>query len=184
MENKTKLPIVVNFFAGPGSGKSTLAAATFARLKMLNVNCELVTEFAKDKTWEKNFTALSNQIYVFAKQYFRMDRCADKVDVLITDSPLALSPYYNKDPDIHKPLCELAKRIADKFNNINYFVKRVKKYNPVGRNQTEEESNHISVELKNMLKDYDIQFTEINGDIMSVDKIVDDVLEILGDKRV
>ena len=55
-----KLPIVCNFFSGPGAGKSTLAAATFARLKMLNVNCELVTEFAKDKTWEKNFTALSN----------------------------------------------------------------------------------------------------------------------------
>ena len=174
-----KLPIVCNFFSGPGAGKSTLAAATFARLKMLNVNCELVTEFAKDKTWEKNFTALSNQIYVFAKQYFRMDRCADKVDVLITDSPLALSPYYNKDPDIHKPLCELAKRIADKFNNINYFVKRVKKYNPVGRNQTEEESKKIDIELKNMLKDYEIPYVEINGDIMSVDKIVDDILDAL-----
>ena len=44
----------------PGAGKSTLAAYTFAKLKMMNVNCELVTEFAKDKTWEKNFTVLSN----------------------------------------------------------------------------------------------------------------------------
>ena len=111
-----------------------MAALVFSRLKLLNINCELVTEFAKDKTWEKNFSALSNQVYVFAKQYFRMDRCADQVDVIITDSPLALSPYYNKDPDIHKPLCELAVRIANKFNNLNYFIKRVKKYNPIGRN--------------------------------------------------
>lgn len=61
-ENKEncKLPIVVNLFGQPGAGKSTLAAYTFAKLKMMNVNCELVTEFAKDKTWEKNFTALSN----------------------------------------------------------------------------------------------------------------------------
>lgn len=113
-----------------------------------------------------------------------MDRCADQVDVIITDSPLALSPYYNKDPDIHKPLCELAVRISNKFNNLNYFIRRVKKYNPVGRNQTEDESNKIAVDLKNMLKDYDIPYVEVAGDLMSADKIIDDVLEKLGDKRI
>jgi len=185
-ENKDncKLPIVVNLFGQPGAGKSTLAAYTFAKLKMMNVNCELVTEFAKDKTWEKNFTALSNQIYVFAKQYFRLDRCANKVDVIITDSPLALSPYYNKDPDIHGPLCELARRIANKFTNFNYFIKRIKKYNPVGRNQTEEESDQIAVELKEMLNSYGMKYTELPGDLMSADKIIDDVLAKLGDKRI
>ena len=39
---------MVNFYAGPGSGKSTMAAAIFSRLKWKDVNCELVTEFAKD----------------------------------------------------------------------------------------------------------------------------------------
>ena len=169
-----------NLFGSPGSGKSTMAALVFSRLKMLNINCELVTEFAKDKTWEKNFSVLSNQVYVFAKQYFRMDRCADQVDVIITDSPLALSPYYNKDPDIHKPLCELALRIANKFNNLNYFIKRVKKYNPIGRNQTEVESDKIAIDLKNMLKDYDIPYTEVNGDLMSADIIVNDIMRLLG----
>lgn len=160
-----------------------MAALVFSRLKMLNINCELVTEFAKDKTWEKNFSALSNQVYVFAKQYFRMDRCADQVDVIITDSPLALSPYYNKDPDIHKPLCELAVRIANKFNNLNYFIKRVKKYNPIGRNQTEAESDKIAIDLKNMLKDYDIPYTEVNGDLMSADIIVNDILKIINPNK-
>ena len=160
-----------------------MAALVFSRLKMLNINCELVTEFAKDKTWEKNFSALSNQVYVFAKQYFRMDRCADQVDVIITDSPLALSPYYNKDPDIHKPLCELAVRIANKFNNLNYFIKRVKKYNPIGRNQTEAESDKIAIDLKNMLKDYDIPYTEVNGDLMSADIIVNDILKIINSNK-
>ena len=174
-----KMTICCNLFGSPGSGKSTMAALVFSRLKMLNINCELVTEFAKDKTWERNFSALSNQVYVFAKQYFRMDRCADQVDVIITDSPLALSPYYNKDPDIHKPLCELAVRIANKFNNLNYFIKRVKKYNPIGRNQTEAESDKIAIDLKNMLKDYDIPYTEVNGDLMSADIIVNDILKII-----
>ena len=178
-----KMTICCNLFGSPGSGKSTMAALVFSRLKMLNINCELVTEFAKDKTWEKNFSALSNQVYVFAKQYFRMDRCADQVDVIITDSPLALSPYYNKDPDIHKPLCELAVRIANKFNNLNYFIKRVKKYNPIGRNQTEAESDKIAIDLKNMLKDYDIPYTEVNGDLMSADIIVNDILKIINSNK-
>lgn len=178
-----KMTICCNLFGSPGSGKSTMAALVFSRLKMLNINCELVTEFAKDKTWERNFSALSNQVYVFAKQYFRMDRCADQVDVIITDSPLALSPYYNKDPDIHKPLCELAVRIANKFNNLNYFIKRVKKYNPIGRNQTEAESDKIAIDLKNMLKDYDIPYTEVNGDLMSADIIVNDILKIINPNK-
>ena len=125
--------VIVNLYGAPGSGKSTLASYIFAKLKMMGVNCELVTEFAKDKVWEKNNEALSNQIYIFAKQYYRISRCADKVDVVITDSPLFLSPFYNKDPDIDEPLKELVFKIASKYDNLNYFVKRVKKYNPVGR---------------------------------------------------
>lgn len=125
--------ICVNFFSGPGAGKSTLAAYVFAKLKMMGVNCELVTEFAKDKVWEKNNEALSNQIYIFAKQYYRITRCAEKVDVVITDSPLFLSPFYNKDPDIDEPLKQLVFNITAKYDNLNYFIHRVKKYNPVGR---------------------------------------------------
>lgn len=105
-------PIVVSLYAGPGAGKSTLAAYTFSKLKMLGVNCELVTEFAKDKVWEKNNTALDNQIYIFAKQQYRIARCADKVDVIVTDSPLFLSAFYNSDPDIDAPLRQLVYKIS------------------------------------------------------------------------
>jgi len=75
MAEEGKKTIVCNLVGSPGSGKSTLAAFVFAKLKMIGVNCELVTEFAKDKVWEKNNEALSNQIYIFAKQYYRMSRC-------------------------------------------------------------------------------------------------------------
>ncbi len=44
--------LVVNLLGGPGSGKSTTAADVFARLKWQDINCELVTEFAKDLVWE------------------------------------------------------------------------------------------------------------------------------------
>lgn len=46
--------LVINLFGVPGAGKSTGAAYIFARLKMLGINTELVTEFAKDKVWDCN----------------------------------------------------------------------------------------------------------------------------------
>lgn len=173
------MALIVNLYGQPGAGKSTLAAYTFAKLKMLNVNCELVTEFAKDKVWEQNSTALSNQVYVFAKQYYRLDRCADKVDVIITDSPIALSPFYNKDQDIHEPLKQLAYKISQKYNNLHYFIKRIKKYNPVGRLETEEESDQKAIGLRAMLDEYNIKYTTIDGDLMSADIIINDILSII-----
>lgn len=172
--------IIVSLFGAPGVGKSTLAAYVFAKLKMMGINCELVTEFAKDKVWEKNNEALSNQIYIFAKQYYRITRCAGKVDVIITDSPLFLSPFYNKDPDIDEPLKELVAKIVAKYDNLNYFLRRVKKYNPVGRLQTEAESNEYGIHIKTMMKSFGIKFREIDGDLMSADMIVQDVVEKLG----
>ena len=175
-----KMTICCNLFGSPGSGKSTMAALVFSRLKMLNINCELVTEFAKDKVWENNNTALANQLYVFAKQYYRVDCCADKVDVIITDSPLALSPMYNKDPDIHEPLKQLALKIANKYSNLNYFIRRIKKYNPVGRLQTEAESDEIAIKLRDAMDANGIKYTAIDGDLMSADIIVNDIMRLLG----
>lgn len=179
MEDNIKKTRIVSLYGGPGSGKSTLAAVTFAKLKMLGVNCELVTEFAKDKVWEKNNEALSNQIYIFAKQYYRISRCADKVDVIVTDSPLFLSPFYNKDIEIDEPLKQLAYIISNRYENLNYFVKRVKKYNPVGRLQTEAESNEYSIRIKDMMKAFGLKFYEVNGDLMSADIIVQHTIESL-----
>ena len=171
---------LINLFGQPGAGKSTLAAYVFAKLKMMGINCELVTEFAKDKVWEKNNEALSNQIYIFAKQYYRITRCVGKVDVIITDSPLFLSPFYNKDPDIDEPLKELVSKIVAKYDNLNYFLRRVKKYNPVGRLQTEAESNEYGIHIKTMMKSFGIKFREIDGDLMSADIIIQGGVEKLG----
>lgn len=60
---------VVNIFAGPGAGKSTLAAYFYYKMKMAGVKVELVTEYAKDLTWRKDWETLGNQNLVFNEQY-------------------------------------------------------------------------------------------------------------------
>lgn len=171
-----KSPIVVNLFGGPGAGKSTGAALVFATLKMNGINCELVTEFAKDKTWEHNMEALSNQAYVFGKQFYRISRCANQVDVIITDSPLALSVIYNGDPRLGNRFNEMVLEVFNSYNNLNYLLRRTKPYNPIGRNQTEEESDNIGCEIEQMLVDNSIDFTCATGDVDGYTMIAQEVL--------
>ena len=80
-------------------------------------------------------------------------------------------------------MTKLSTIVFNRYDNLNYFIKRVKKYNPVGREQTEAESDALIPVLKKCLADQNIAYKEIDGDLTSVDIIVCDVLELLGNKR-
>jgi len=170
--------IIVNLFGAPGSGKSTGAAYIFSQLKMLGVDAELVIEFAKDKVWENNTEVLNNQTYVFGKQHFRISRCADKVDVIVTDSPLLLSAIYNHSELLGEEFNDLVAKIFKSYTSVNYFISRSKPYNPNGRLQTEKESDGIADEIKTLLGRYDVKYTEVSGNTVGYDKIVEDVYRI------
>lgn len=169
--------LVVNLFGAPGAGKSTGAAAIFSKLKMIGINAELIGEFAKDKVWEENSEVFKNQAYIFGKQSFRQSRCDGKVDVMITDSPLPLSILYNTDPCLTENFNLTVMDVFNSYNNLNFYINRVKKYNPKGRNQTEEESNSLVEPLKELLKERNIPFEEVNGDKQGYDYIVKRILE-------
>lgn len=172
-KNKVK---VINLFGTPGAGKSTGAAYIFSRLKMYGQNVELVTEFAKDKVYEENPEVFKNQLYIFGKQSFKMSRCKDKVDYIITDSPLLLSAFYNEDPVLGDIFNDMVERVFNSYENLNFFIERVKPYNSSGRFQTESESDQMVTPLKEMLDKYKIEYESIPGDVSGYDKIVDIVL--------
>lgn len=174
--------ILVNLFGAPGAGKSTGAAYIFSQLKLLGVNAELVTEFAKDKVWEENKAVFNNQAYIFGKQYFRISRCADKVDVIITDSPLLLSVIYNTDPVLGEEFNAVVRNVMNSYNCKNYYLARVKEYNPVGRFQTEEESDKIADEVLELLKRENIPYTLSCGSLDGYELIIDDIMEALESK--
>ena len=148
----------------------------FSKLKMHGVNAELVTEFAKDKVWEGNKEVFKNQAYIFGKQSFKMSRCKDKVDVLVTDSPLFLSALYNNDEVLGEDFNKVVLNVFNSYDNINLFIKRNKPYNPIGRHQTAAESDKLSIQLQMKLDDYDIGYIPMYGDYESYNEAVDLIL--------
>lgn len=174
--------IVVNLFGGPGSRKSTMATSIFSELKWNNVNCEYASEYAKDKTWEKSFNVLSNQIHIFGEQHHRIWRLLESTDVIITDSPLLLSLVYDKSK------CEEFKNLVvkefSKNHNLNYYLVRQAKYNPAGRSQTLDEAREKDKEIFGMLNALDMGYKLLNGEKSSVEIIVNDIMKELREKGI
>lgn len=179
--DKNKGCIVVNFFGVPSAGKSTGAAYVFSRLKMASINAELITEFAKDKVWEENAEVFKpdNQCYLFGKQFYKMSRCKDKVDAIITDSPLPLSIFYNKSEVLGETFNQVVMNCFNSFDNVSYLVLRDKPYNPKGRLQTEAESDALQEPILNLLHDRSIDYQTIKSNEVDYDIVVNDILERL-----
>lgn len=165
---------IINLLGSPGSGKSTCAAGIFYRLKLAGANVELVTEVAKDFVWSKRYDCMRSQPLIFGKQLYRIERLIDKVDIVVTDSPIILSPIYaDKYPD------SFAQSVVDIFNtfdNVNYFVKRVKPYVPIGRRQSAESSALLAQKIMDFLLDKAISYSIIEGNEQAVIGICDDIL--------
>lgn len=154
MEKKT---LLINFYGGPGCGKSTICAGLFYQLKILGYNCEMALEFAKDKVWEESYKVLDDQIYILGKQFHKLYRLKDKVDIIITDSPILLGAYYQKTRS--KALEDLILECRGEFNNIDIFLERSTDYDPNGRIQTQEEALKIDDGIKSLLQEKFIEYT-------------------------
>lgn len=170
--------LVVNLFGAPGSGKSTGASYIFSCLKLAGINAELVTEVAKDAVWDGATAPFQNQAYLFGNQCYRISRCDGKVDAVVTDSPLPLSILYNTaHPEVYTE--NFNKAVMDVFNsydNMNVLLNRVKPYNPVGRNESEEESDMLQPKLRALLDERGVSYVEEDGNIDGYNRIVDSVL--------
>ena len=170
---KYKHTLVVNLLAGPGAGKSTMAASVFAALKWMDIDCELALEYAKDLVWEKRHKTFENQVYIFGKQHNRIFRLLGQVEVIITDSPLYLTPIYDTKNQFLK---QLAFYEASKCNNLNILLARKKAYNPNGRNHNKSQAIEIDQQIRELLTTNNIPFVEAYGDAEGVELVVARVL--------
>ena len=173
---KKSKTLIVNLYGGPGISKSSMAAGIFSKLKWLGVECELVTEYAKDLVWGELFNALNNQIDIFGNQHKRIFRLLNKVDVIVTDSPLLLQLIYSKDNYLN----DLIVNVHQTSNTLDILLNRVKPYSPKGRTQTLEEAIKLDGDMKLILDKYSPDnYYRFDGTQENEQKIVELILEKL-----
>ena len=158
------MSIVINLFAGPGVGKSTIAAGIYYELKCKGISCELSGDVAKDKVCEDNPEALADQPYIFGKQQHRIRRLYNKVDYIVSDSPIVLSIAYS-----HEDSETFNNYIIEQHNNykcINFYIERnlyENGYEQLGRIETLDESKQKDNEILNILHKYNLPYVYITG---------------------
>lgn len=133
MKSKT---VIINLAGGPCVGKSTVAAGVFFELKKRGISCELVREVAKDTVWEDTTSLLENQIHIFSEQFRRQWMVIDKVQFVITDSPLILNSVYldefvekqgrytTFDPEYLEQMRNFFDETFMQFNNMDFVISR------------------------------------------------------------
>ena len=172
---------VVNIYGSPSSGKTVLAMRVTSILKSKGLNCEYVSEFAKDLVWDQNLRALTNQAYLFGNQYYRLTRIENAVDVAIVDSPLLLNIIYNHDPRLGAHFNEMVANVYSKFDNIDVLLPPPpidKKYSTVGRVHSLEASQNLHARIKTMLNYHKIHYQEVSRDDLSwIDNIISNLEE-------
>lgn len=150
------MTIVINLFSGSGAGKSTTAAKLFGEMKDRKYHVEQVTEYVKKWAWQKRTPGPFDQFYLAGKQSQSEAQLYNKVDYIVTDSPILLSGYYENyhlKRSIVLPaiLNFLEYTSENNIKHLNFFLKRHKAFDPRGRYETEDQAKAIDVDMKNWL---------------------------------
>ena len=157
--SKTKL---IQFLGAAGSGKSTLATELFPFMKKKGINCEYVSEYAKDLVWDEKEDILEfNQLLVSGNQFERFRRLNYKVDYIITDTSLLLGAIYeDKVPYLKEVLFYYYQQF---YNEVFFLTRRNEnEFSTIGRRvQTWGENGEIEEKILKFLKDNYIKYKVI-----------------------
>ncbi len=158
---------VVNIFGGSGIGKTTTAAQLFFEMKLQGIHCELVREYVKNWAWRGEKIGIYDQIYLLGKQARYESTLYNKVDFIITDSPLLLCPAYEKfyrgTDIVHQSALKFVE-FADSqgVEHVNFLLKRTHPFDPRGRFETAEMAEQVDKAIKEFLVENNVRFTEIS----------------------
>jgi nicotinamide riboside kinase len=119
----------IGFTGVPGSGKTSLSRIVASKCRGINnlKNVELVQEYARRYISKHGeITSLMEQYRVLEKQYeWETSVCNDKLDLMLTDSPIFLGFIY---------CCDLPKNNSKEIMFFNDIFKKMVKLNyPISR---------------------------------------------------
>lgn len=166
---------IINILGAPGSGKSTLSHGLMFEMKRKGYNVEYVNEYAKDLVWEERFNMLlDQQEYIFAQQHKKISRLKNKVDYVVTDSPLLLFLYYGR--NYGKEFKDFVKFVNNQYNNYYFYIERAHEYKSIGRTQTEKEANELNKDLLKILEEEKIELKHTYGSEEGIEFILKNII--------
>lgn len=158
VEATTKRTLVINLFGGPGCGKSTLSYALCRAIKESRAHgqVELVREYVKEWAWSGRKVKALDQLTILGQQAEREVGLYGKVDIIVTDSPLWLSPFYHEyyaGQEYIKPAVRgfLEHAAEHGVEHVNFMLAREKAYDPEGRYETEDQARALDDALAEFL---------------------------------
>lgn len=175
---------VINLFGGPGCGKSTIAASLFSIMKKQGKHVELVREYCKYWVWHDRKVREWDHLYLLGKQSAYESMLYDKVDYVVTDSPLLLAGIYQElqSNGEHKYVGQAAKAFMKHAQSKgvlyqNYVLERNKPYDQRGRWEDENEAARVDEFIRSYLAEAQVPFENIlasslEGKISVLDRVV------------
>ena len=181
------MTVLINMLGQPSSGKTSLSAKLFAQLKAMDLNAEYTSEYVKGWAWEGKKVGPFDQFYIFGKETHNQSRLFDKVDFIISDSPVMLTAFYHYFYNGNEALNEVCHNFYNLAEEagvevINFFLPRKKKYIAKGRYQTAEEADALAFQLKEWLNKEGYEYIELEcPDKERVNVVLEKLREIVGD---
>lgn len=154
-----KETVVINLIGAPSAGKSVMAASLFAKMKIMGLDVDYVTEYAKDLVWEKRHDTFRDELYIFAKQNHRLFRVQGKVNFIVTDAPIIMKLHYMPE---ELDFSDTVLKVYDKYNNANIFLSRKNwSFEENGRNQSESEAREVEKRILSKLSENNVDYYEL-----------------------
>ena len=152
------MTILINLIGAPSVGKSTTAGRLFAALKGMGLNAEYSSEYVKGWVYRGQQVSPYDQLYIAGKEVYRQSHLFNKVDFIISDSPVILTAFYhlyNNHDNALREICKDFYDMAERLDNVKvltFYLQRKKKYQTQGRYHTEEQSDEINRLLRCFLE--------------------------------
>ena len=146
---------IVNLVGGPSVGKSTCAAYLYYLFKKNGKRAELVRECVKDWLYDGKSVGSFDQLYFLGEGIRRETVLYNKVDYVISDSPVLLNLAYarkycskNVVNSVEMMINAFYKQAQDKGHvHVNAILRRVHKYVSEDRYESESQALEIDKDL-------------------------------------